>query len=334
MTSEVDYNHVLTSKANAGDSEAMFQLGVSCAFGRGVELDLEKALYWLKKAAKAGHTMAGLVLQDIGQPLTVSAEESNNVVAKKEFSTGDTKTIVLPGGEEMEMIYCAPGSFIMGSPASEPGRYDSEVQHKVTLTKGFWLGKYPVTQSQWESVMGNNPFQSNKGYNYPVDNVSWDDCNDFIEKINSQSNINARFPTEAEWEYACRAGTTTAYYWGNYLNGDMANCNGNYPCGTNMKGHYVGKTTMVGSYYANPWGFYDMHGNVCEWCADWLGSYPTNAVTDPKGPASGDYYRVLRGGGWSNLARRCRSADRSNGYPGERYFYFGFRLCCSAGPHE
>ena len=328
MTSEVDFNHVLTSKANAGDSEAMFQLGVSCAFGRGAELDLEKALYWLKKAAKAGHTMAGLVLQDIGQPLTVSAEESNNVVAKKEFSTGDTKTIVLPGGEEMEMIYCGPGSFIMGSPVDEPQRSSDEVQHKVILTKGFWLGKYPVTQAQWESVMDCNPSQSNQGYNYPVDNVSWYDCNDFIEKINSRSNLNARFPTEAEWEYACCAGTTTNYHWGNALNGDKANCDGRYPGGTPVTGRYLEKTTPVGSYDANPWGFYDMHGNVWEWCADWYGRYPTKSEKDPKGPPSGSY-RVYRGGSWYNAAYRSRSASRGNGseYRGSST---GFRLCCSA----
>ena len=323
----------LERNAYAEDAEAMFQRGVVYSFGRGAELNLEKALHWLKKAAKAGHTMAGLVLQDIGQPLTVSAGESNNVVAKKEFSTGDTKTIVLPGGEEMEMIYCGPGSFIMGSPANEEGRSEDEVQHKVTLTKGFWLGKYPVTQSQWESVTGSNPSLSNKGYNYPVDTVSWYDCNSFIELINSQSNLNARFPTEAEWEYACRAGTTTAYYWGNYLNGDMANCDGNFPCGTTVKGRYLQKTTPVGSYDANPWGFYDMHGNVYEWCADWYWSYSTKSETDPKGPTSGSY-RVLRGGCYFYYASSCRSAYRNRASPCNHDSYYGFRLCCSAGLHE
>ena len=322
----------LLKDAHTGDAEAMFQLGTMYAFGNGVAMDVDEALHWLKKAAKAGHTMAGLVLQDIGQPLTVSAVESNNAVAKKEFSTGDTKTIVLPDGEEMEMIYCGRGSFIMGSPANEVDRYGDEIQHKETLTRGFWLGKYPVTQAQWESVTGSNPSQSNQGYNYPVDNVSWYDCNDFIEKINSQSNLNARFPTEAEWEYACCAGTTTKYHWGNALNGDKANCDGNYPCGTTVRGRYLQKTTPVGSYDANPWGFYDMHGNVWEWCADWYGRYPTKSETDPKGPPSGSY-RVYRGGSWYNSAYRCRSSCRGNGsdYRGSST---GFRLCCSAGPHE
>ena len=323
----------LERNANAEDAEAMFQLGVVYSFGRGAELNLEKALHWLKKAAKAGHSTAEMVLQDIGQTVNASGGKSQSGGGGRSLSTGDTKTIVLPGGAEMEMIYCAPGSFIMGSPPDDPDRCDAEVQHKVIFTKGFWLGKYPVTQEQWESVMGHNPSESTKGYNYPVDCVSWDDCNDFIEKINSQSNLNARFPTEAEWEYACRAGTTTAYHWGNSLNGDKANCNGYSPCGTSVKGRYLRKTTPVGSYDANPWGFYDMHGNVCEWCADWYGSYPTKAVTDSKGPASGED-RVYRGGSWLSDARFCRSAFRSWLNPYHRFYDHGFRLACSAGPHE
>lgn len=246
--------------------------------------------------------------------------------------SGRTKTITLPGGAEMEMIYCAPGSFMMGSPKDEEGRDDDGTQHKVTLTRGFWLGKYPVTQAQWESVMGDNPSYFEGDAN-PVDYVSWDDCKEFIKKINSRFNFTARFPTEAEWEYACRAGTTTMYHWGNALNGDRANCDGNFPCGTSVEGRYLQKTTPVGSYDANPWGFYDMHGNVLEWCADWYGSYLTKAVTDPEGPASG-VGRVLRGGSWFNIASSCCSAYRYSRDPDDRISLCGFRLCCSAGPHE
>lgn len=319
--------------AMRGDVEAMFRLGSAYAMGSdGVSIDVEEALHWLKKAAKAGHPTAGLVLQDIGQAANASGGGSRSGAGGCCLSTGDTRTITLPGGAEMEMIYCAPGSFMMGSPEDEEDRDDNETQHKVTLTRGFWLGKYPVTQSQWESVMGGNPSYF-KGDDNPVDSVSWDDCKKFIEKINSRSGFTARFPTEAEWEYACRAGTTTMYHWGNALNGDRANCNGNFPCGTSVTGCYLQKTTPVGSYDANPWGFYDMHGNVWEWCADWYGSYPTKAVTDPKGPASGDG-RVLRGGSWGSNARICRSAGRNGIVPGYRGSYCGFRLCCSAGPHE
>ena len=125
-----------------------------------------------------------------------------------------TKTLTLPGGATMELIYVAPGAFTMGSPSSEAGRFDDETQHQVTLTKGFWLGKYEVTQRQWRSVMGNNPSRF-KGDDRPVEIVSWDDCQKFIQKVNARLKCGARLPTEAEWEYACRAGTTTAYSWGN-----------------------------------------------------------------------------------------------------------------------
>ena len=248
--------------------------------------------------------------------------------------TGICRTITLPSGAEMEMIYCAPGEFMMGSPESEEGRYGDEVLHRVTLTKGFWLGKYPVTQGQWQSVMGNNPSVFKGNARLPVENISWNDCKDFIDEVKSsvkqQLGGEAKFPTEAEWEYACRAGTTTVYFWGNALNGDKANCDGNYPCGTRKKGPYLEKTTPVGRYGANAWGFADMHGNVGEWCADWFGDYSGDAV-DPTGPATGDF-RVLRGGGWSYIARYCRSADRRGSYPGGRDLSYGFRLCCSAGP--
>ena len=254
-------------------------------------------------------------------------------VAKSDerFKTGDTKTITLPGGATMEMIYCAPGSFMMGSPASEEGRYNDETQHHVTLTKGFWLGKYEVTQEQWQSVMGDNPSHF-KGSRNPVDQVSWEDCNKFIEKVNARLNCGARLPTEAEWEYACRAGTTTAYFWGNALNGDKANCNGGYPCGTTTKGRDKKQTTPVGSYDANAWGFCDMHGNVKEWCNDWYDEhdYSNSPVTNPSGPTSGGK-RVIRGGGWGNRAKICRSANRDGYSPDDRYYLYGFRLCCAAG---
>ena len=248
-------------------------------------------------------------------------------VALKEYTgpkAGDTKTFTLPGGVVMEMIYVAPGSFTMGSPGTEEDHEDDETQHGVTLTKGYWLGKYEVTQRQWESVMGYNPSRF-KGWNRPVENVSWKDCQRFIDKVDAaarqQFGGGARLPTEAEWEYACRAGTTTAYSWGSALNGDRANCDGNYPCGTAVKGRNRYETADVGSYSPNDWGVYDMHGNVYEWCSDWYGSY-------------GGVYRVLRGGSWNSRARRCRSAHRDGNDPGSRRFYNGFRLCCSAGPRK
>ena len=244
--------------------------------------------------------------------------------------TGICRTIILPGGAEMEMIYCPPGEFMMGSPKSEEGRLNDETQHRVRLTRGFWLGKYPITQRQWRSVMGSNPSYF-KGDYLPVERISWDDCQAFIEKVNAALGRGARLPTEAEWEYACRAGTTTAYSWGDALNGGSANCVGKHPCGTKSKGPYLEKTTPVGKYGANHWGLCDMHGNVWEWCADLYGGYPTGSVSDPKGSTTGDA-RVSRGGGWGSSARYCRSAGRNRSNPGSRSRYYGFRLCCSALP--
>ena len=238
--------------------------------------------------------------------------EPSPVVARK---TGDVKTITLPGGETMEMIYVAPGSFMMGSPESEEGRRSDEKQHRVTLTKGFWLGKYEVTQKQWKSVMGNNPSQF-KGDDLPVERVYWGDCQKFIRKVNAQLNCGARLPTEAEWEYACRAGTTGPYA------GDGLDGMGWY------KSNGRGRTHPVGQKQPNPWGFYDMHGNVWELCDDWYGYYPYGSVMDPTGSASGDEH-VLRGGSWFHKARVCRSARRGGRNPGKRTWDDGFRLCCS-----
>ena len=235
-----------------------------------------------------------------------------------------TKTFTLPGGVKMEMVYVAPGSFTMGSPRSEDGHYDDETQHRVTLTKGYWLGKYEVTQRQWESVMGENPSRFT-GPDRPVENVSWDDCQRFIAKVDAEARRQfgggTRLPTEAEWEYACRAGTIGPY-GGNGNLDDMGWYDGNSGS----------ETHPVGQKQANAWGFYDMHGNVCEWCSDWHGSYGGSA-TDPTGAASGGS-RVLRGGGWNSDARDCRSAYRDGDYPGYRGYSYGFRLCCSAGPRE
>ena len=258
---------------------------------------------------------------------------SSIAVPASVLRNGECRKLTLPGGVKMEMIYVAPGSFTMGSPEAEDGHEDDETQHRVTLTKGYWLGKYEVTQRQWESVMGDNP-SIFKGPDRPVESISWDDCQKFIEKVDAASRRQlggeARLPTEAEWEYACRAGTVTAYSWGDALNGDKANCDGNYPCGTTVKGRYRQETADVGSYSPNAWGFYDMHGNVWEWCSDWYGSYEGDA-TNPTGAASG-VLRVLRGGGWLSLARSCRSALRYWFRPGDRDDDCGFRLCCSAGP--
>ncbi|MDO5318044.1 MAG: formylglycine-generating enzyme family protein [bacterium] len=245
-----------------------------------------------------------------------------SVHPRRNQEVSETKTITLPGGATMELIWCPPGSFTMGSPTSEQGRYDDEELHEVILTKGFWLGKYEVTQRQWESVMGTNPsrFQSP---DRPVENVSWEDCQAFIRTIREASpDLKVRLPTEAEWEYACRAGTESAYSGSGVL-GDMGWYNDNSQ----------GETHVVGQKQANAWGLHDMHGNVWEWCSDVFDSYPEDSVQDPVGPKSGAS-RVSRGGNWSTFARYCRSAYRAGRLPSNHYDGLGFRLCCSAGPRD
>ena len=205
----------------------------------------------------------------------------------------------------------------MGSPKEEKERRDDEIQHKVTLTKGFYMGVQLVTQEQWQEVMGNNPSKFKGEKNLPVETVSWDDCQEFIKKLREKDKKPYRLPTEAEWEYACRAGTTTPFHFGETISTDQANYNGNYIYGNGKKGVYREKTTPVGSFPANAWGLHDMHGNVWQWCQDWYGDYPQKDVVDPQGPEKGEY-RVLRGGSWIYDPRYCRSAFRFGNEPGIR----------------
>jgi formylglycine-generating enzyme required for sulfatase activity len=220
---------------------------------------------------------------------------------------GERMTLTI-NNVEYAFRWCPAGTFLMGSSESEEYRGNNETQHQVTLSRGFWMQETEVTQEQWESVMGNNPSQF-KGNQLPVENVSWEDCQEYMRKMNALilSDYEFSLPTEAQWEYACRAGSTTPFNFGSTLNGDKANCDGNYPYGTSTKGTYLKKTASVGSYQANAWGLYDMHGNVWEWCSDWYGDYLVGSVTDPTRANNGSY-RALRGGSWYCLAKYCRSA--------------------------
>ena len=223
------------------------------------------------------------------------------------LKTGGMRKIKLSGGVEMAFRWCPPGAFIMGSPPWEEGRASDEVQHRVTFSKGFWLGMTVVTQRQWASVMGYYPSSDFKD-NLPVYNASWDECQVFIEKVNGMLKCGMRLPTEAEWEYACRAGTTGAYA-GGWLD---------------RYGWHDGRINPVKSKEANPWGFFDMHGNVREWCSDWYGDYPDHDVVDPSGPSLGNH-RVCRGGASCCDARACRSASRHRAFPVE-HSSTGFRI--------
>lgn len=265
------------------------------------------------------------VTEDMLQGDETPAEEWSASFAGKE--SGDLRVIKIEG-VPFRFHWASPGSFMMGSPGTERGRDLDEFLHKVTLSSGFWMLETEVTQLMWESIMEDNPSEF-EGANLPVECVSWEDCQKFVAKLNELgfAPAGARFalPTEAQWEYACRAGTTTPFPWGGVLNGDKANCDGNCPYGTDVEGKYLGKTAPVGSYSANPWGLFDMNGNVWEWCEDWYGDYPSSGSTDPLGPATGSN-RVLRGGGWYNYALNCRSARRSYSDVDYRSVSFGFRL--------
>lgn len=226
----------------------------------------------------------------------------------------------------MKFVWIPPGSFMMGSPQEEDERGDNETQHKVTLTKGFYMGVYTVTQEQWQTVMGNNPSEFTDEKNLPVERVSWDDCQKFIEKLREKDKKQYRLPTESEWEYACRAGTTTPFHFGETISTDQANYNGENAYGNGKKGVYRKKTTPVGNFPANAFGLYDMHGNVFQWCQDWYGDYPQSDVTDPQGPDTGEH-RVMRGGCLVFFPEGCRSAFRFRREPSNRKNKIGFRIC-------
>jgi sulfatase modifying factor 1 len=219
-----------------------------------------------------------------------------------------------------------PGTFLMGSPISEKERYNNETQHQVTLTHGYWLADTACTQALWRAVMGENPACFRDDHNNPVEMVSWSDVQHFIKQLNTLiPGLAAQLPSEAQWEYACRAGTTTPFSFGKTITPEQVNYDGNAPYAGGKKGLYREKTVPVKSLPANSWGLYEMHGNVWEWCADWYDDYPETSVTDPTGSETGSS-RVLRGGSWSNYGWRTRSANRGWYTPVNLDYYIGFRF--------
>ena len=250
-------------------------------------------------------------------------EKINTKPAKEFWKEVDEKTFT--NGIGMKFVWIPPGTFMMGSPKEEKERQPDEIQHKVTLTRGFYMGVYTVTQEQWQEIMGKNPSSFKGEKNLPVETVSWGECQEFIKKLREKDKKPYRLPTEAEWEFACRARTKTPFYFGETISTDQANYNGEV-YGNGKKGVRRGKTTPVDTFPANAWGLHDMHGNLSQWCQDRLGDYPQKDVVDPQGPEKGET-RVLRGGSWGFNPENCRSAYRNWNVPGTRYNGIGFRLC-------
>ena len=228
----------------------------------------------------------------------------------------------------MEFVLIPAGQFMMGSPLHEPGRDLDERLHRVTLTRPFYLQTTEVTQEQWQKVMRYNPSRfKNCGNGCPVEMVSWNEVQDFISRLNQLEGTHAyRLPTEAEWEYACRAGTEMPFYTGTCISTDQANYNGKRAMPGCPAGENRDKTVPVRSFASNPWGLYEMHGNVWEWCQDrYQKKYPKEDVTDPMGPSSG-VIKVLRGGSWYSRQHLIRSAHRRQDMPDYRSHTIGFRL--------
>lgn len=272
--------------------------------------------------------------------VTVNAQGG---IAKRHQRQAEYFTEDLGIGVRLELVKIPGGRFQMGSPMGEEGSHDSQrPQHSVTVPE-FWMGKYLVTQTQYQAVMGRNPSHFSKnGDNRPVEQVSWHDAVEFCEKLSRQTGHAYRLPSEAEWEYACRAGANTPFYFGPTITTDLANYRGKdfkfegktYPgnYGNGPYGSFREETTNVGSFPPNGFGLYDMHGNVFEWCADhWRENY-AGAPTDGTAWLSSDQAspRVFRGGSWYYSPRNCRSASRNWLAPDNRTFNIGFRVCCSA----
>ena len=253
-------------------------------------------------------------------PLEPTTREIHEPERPKEVPEYEAKvTEALSNSVGMHFKLIPAGTFMMGSSLAEAGDEDEHPQHQVTLSQPFYLQTTPVTQGQWQQVMGDNPASFHEcGEDCPVENVSWEEVQEFIKKLNQLEETDKyRLPTEAEWEYAGRAGTT-----GRFCCGDKETDLKNFAW---YEANSEGSTHPVGRLRPNAWGLYDMHGNVFEWCQDWFGEYPPGPVIDPQGPASGEH-RVLRGGSWNSAAEDVRCAYRLRLNPSYRYQHEGFRV--------
>ena len=263
---------------------------------------------------------------------TGSSETNRAGISSESQSTSQVRDLPkITNSIGMKLVLIPKGKFMMGSPESEESRDENETQHEVTISKDYYLGVYEVTQAQYEKVMGKNPshFQGaevgNENADLPVEKVSWEDAVEFCKKLSElpeekKAGRVYRLPTEAEWEYACRAGSKAAYSFDDE--------EGLLPEYGWFYRNSSDRTHTVGLLEPNAWGLYDMHGNVWEWCSDWCEEYPKGAVSDPTGPKEGSF-RVFRGGSCYNVAAFCRSGLRNWFVPSYRSDYLGFRVALS-----
>ena len=262
----------------------------------------------------------------LGSLFNASTEDAEETTAASALKTGT----VITNSIGMKLGVVPPGEFEMGSPETEEKRSGDESRHRVRLTKPAFMTIYEITQAEFQTVMETAPSGITDSDRLPVQNVSWEQAVAFCRKLSELPEEKAagrvyQLPTEAQWEYACRAGSTTPTSFGGAITSSQANFDGNYAYGTDTPGTFVGKPQAVGSYEPNAWGFYDMHGNVYEWTADWYEKFTSGAVSDPVGPADGSY-RVSRGGSWFYGASVARSADRCRREPRNAQRIMGFRL--------
>ncbi|MDD5135451.1 MAG: formylglycine-generating enzyme family protein [Phycisphaerae bacterium] len=261
----------------------------------------------------------------------VEKNQEPNIAQQQKKAAADAglsieKTIDLGNEVNITLVYIPAGQFDMGSPMDEIKRDSDEAQHRIKLTKAFYIGKFEVTQLQYRIIMGDNPSKFG-GDKLPVDNVNWYEACRFLKKLSDKTGLKFRLPTEAEWEYACRAGTKTAFNTGTTIDSDFANYDATKPYANGIIGEELKRTSEVGSYQPNAFGLYDMHGNVWEWCSDFYDDdyYKVTPLMDPKGSAQGGG-RVIRGGAWNEKAYKCRSADRNNRREKANQPTIGFRV--------
>jgi formylglycine-generating enzyme required for sulfatase activity len=274
----------------------------------------------------------GMGLMAVGEDISAPKLWWKPAKEQNEYARKAKLPLVHENSLGMKLVLIPPGTFTMGSPPGEKGHDRYEIQHRVTLTRGFYMGSTEVTQGQYRTATGKNPSHF-KGDDRPVEMVSWHDAVGFCKKLTEQeraakkigSGDSYRLPTEAEWEYACRAGTTTPFFFGRTISTDQANYDGDYVYKNGRKGVNRGQTIKAGSFPPNAYGLYDMHGNVWEWCWDRYRKYPEEPVVDPTGPRVGSF-RVSRGGSWLYGPIFCRSALRFRYDPSYRFDSLGFRV--------